>query len=104
MVVVKLDIQAAQSACVWDSRKQSYSKVLARLKEASTKADVVDFGYNGGEHGYGPEAYFQSSARREEEAAAARAWANCKSAFDANQLLLSDGFLSGDEQAMKQKS
>ena len=71
--------------------------ILARLKEASKKAAIVDDGYNGGDYGLGPHDYFESPARAGEEQAASETWQRCRLEFDANWLVLSDDFLSRSE-------
>ena len=90
----RMNINAAQYDRIWDSRKPGYTAILATLWDASEKADLVDSGYNSGEHGYGPHEYFASPAKERDEAAADKAWARCKSEFDVNRLILSDGFLA----------
>lgn len=94
MRVARMNINAAQYDRIWDSRKPSYTAILATLRDASEKADLVDNRYNSGEDGYEPHDYFVSAAREKDEAAARRAWARCKSEFDVNRLILSDSFLA----------
>lgn len=94
ILVARIKISAEHSHRIWESRKQSYTSILAKLKDASVSADLVDRGYNSGEGGFGSEDYFVSPAREKHEVAASKAWARCQSEFDVNRLILSDGFSS----------
>ena len=94
MLMTRSNTRQAQSQRTWNARKQCYTSILARLKEASEAADIVDRGYNSGEGGFGPHDYFSSSAREQEEDAAGEAWASCESEFSVNHLIVSDEFLA----------
>ena len=54
MLMTRSNTRQAQSQRTWNARKQCYTSILARLKEASEAADIVDRGYNSGEGGVGP--------------------------------------------------
>ena len=98
LTAARASMRAARSDRVWDARKEGYTAILTRLKEASVRASVVDDGYNSGDYGRGPHDYFESPARTDEEKAAGDAWRNCRSAFDSSWLVLSDDFLARSEQ------
>ena len=91
----------ARSERTWNVRKLGYSSVLAKLKEASEAADIVDRGFHGEERGFGPHDYFGSSAHVHEEEAAAKAWASCKLEFNVNQLIVSDEFSAEFERLLE---
>ena len=97
----RMNINAAQSDRIWESRKQSYTSILAKLKDASFRADVVDRGYNSAEDGLGPEDYSASLEGRKEEEAAGKAWERCKSEFDVNHLIVSDELLARFESLLR---
>lgn len=92
LAVARMHIKAEQSARIWQARKTSYTVILRTLKDASEKANVVDYGYNSGEDGRGPHDYFGSERRPEDESAAGSAWTSCKEAYDADCLILSERF------------
>ena len=92
LAVARMHIRADHSARVWEARKAGYTAILRKLKDASRKADVVDDGYNSGEDGRGPHDYHSSPYRQEQEHAAGKAWGSCKEAYDAECLILSNGF------------
>ncbi|MDE0193677.1 MAG: hypothetical protein OXQ90_20185 [Gammaproteobacteria bacterium] len=91
LVVARMSIKAARSNQIQDGKKQSYTAVLMHLNEATRAADIVDYGYNSGEPG-GSEAYHESNQRPDHEKSAHAAWTKCRSAFYANQLVLSRQF------------
>ena len=88
----QMNIRAARQDRLRDFRQKCYTEIIANLKKASAAAAVVDDGYNSGEGGYTPEEYFRSPDRPEQEAAAYLAWAECRSVFCANSLILSERF------------
>ena len=100
LVAARMSLKATRSNRVWDARREGYTEILMRLKEASEKASIVDEGYNSGDYGRGPHDYFESPERLEEERAARNAWRHCRSAFDATWLVLSDEFLARSEQLL----
>jgi len=100
LAVARMSMRATRSNRVWDARREGYTTILTRLKEASEKASIVDEGYNSGDYGRGPHDYFESPERSEEERAARDAWRHCRSAFDASWLVLSDEFLERSEQLL----
>ena len=94
----RMSMKATRSNRVWDARREGYTAILTRLKEASATAEVVDVGYNSGDYGLGPHDYFESPARPEDEKVAGDAWQRCRSAFDASWLVLSGDYLARSEQ------
>lgn len=97
-----ITLKATRSNRVWELRKESYTIILKRLKEASKRADIVDNGYNSGEFGSDtPHFYYESPNRVEQEQAAYNAWKSCREAFDENCLILSDKFLARFKQLLK---
>ena len=80
--------KATRSNRVWELRKENYTIILKRLKEASERAAIVDDGYNSGEYGLGPHDYFNSPDRTEQEKAAYNTWKSCRETFDANCFIL----------------
>lgn len=98
LAAARMSMRATRSNRVWDARREGYTAILTRLKEASEKASIVDEGYNSGDYGLGPHDYSTSPERPEEERAACNAWRHCRSAFDATWLVLSDEFLARSEQ------
>lgn len=77
---------------IWDFRKESYTAILAHLKQASTYADKVSDGYH--DEQSHPETYHGSDARHKETKIAWESWGECKSAFEANRLTLSNAFVA----------
>ena len=98
LAAVRASTKATRSDRVWDARREGYTAILTRLKEASVRASVVDHGYNSGDHGLGPHDYAVSSTHDDEKKAAGDAWRTCRSAFDSSWLVLSDDFLARSEQ------
>ncbi|WP_170573532.1 hypothetical protein [Ruegeria atlantica] len=76
---------------IWDFRKEAYTAILARLKEALVHSQKVSDGYHDEHHH--PEAYHGSEARQKDDAAAWKAWADCKAEFENSRLTLSDEFV-----------
>lgn len=77
---------------IWDFRKESYTVILSRLKEAYNHAGKVRDGYlDEQQH---PEAYHGSDGRRKDETAAWSAWNECTAEFEKNRLTLSENFVA----------
>lgn len=77
---------------IWDFRKESYTAILAHLKQASVNADKVSEGYH--DELRHPEEYHGSDDRFKGTRATWEAWEECKSEFEANRLTLSNDFVS----------
>ncbi len=60
LAAARASMRATRSDRVWDARREGYTAILTRLKEASVRASVVDDGYNSGDYGQGPHHYFES--------------------------------------------
>ena len=71
-----------RSNLVWELRKESFTTILKRLKEASERATIVDNGYNSGTYGPDPHNYFESPNRTEQEQTEGNAWKSCCETFD----------------------
>ena len=101
LAAVRMHRKRERANRVWESRKKSYSSILARLNEASQRADFVDHGYNSGEFGHSPEVYYNSPDRPTDEQTARAAWAECRSTVDSSQLILSAKFLKRFERLLE---
>ena len=101
LAAVRMHRKRERANRVWESRKESYSSILARLNEASQRADLVDHGYNSGEFGHSPEDYYGSPDRPTDEQTARAAWAECRSTFASSQLILSAKFLKRFERLLE---
>lgn len=77
---------------LWDCRKESYTTILACLKETSKFADLVRDGYHDDE--MPAEGYHSSDERRSQETALWKSWEACKADFEKNRLLLSQKFVT----------
>lgn len=78
---------------IWDFRKESYTAILASLKEASLNADRVNEGYH--DEQSHPEIYHASDACKTLVQASWEAWSRSKEAFEKGRLTLSNDFVEG---------
>lgn len=76
---------------IWDFRKESYTTILASLKEASLNADRVNEGYH--DEQSHPEIYHASDAHKTFAQASWESWSKSKEAFEKGRLTLSNDFV-----------
>ena len=73
---------------IWESRKDAYVRILAKLKEALGKAEVVEWGVAE----LGAERYFAAEVWGNETGAMGAAWKDSQAEFDLGELIVSDKF------------
>jgi len=86
----EVDHARARELRIWESRKDAYVRILAKLKEALGKAEIVE--WNIAEAG--AEEYFATEISRAETASVRTAWNACQAEFALNEVVVSEAFAS----------
>ncbi len=87
-----IDRQKYTQDRLWDARKESYSAIVAKVRDTAKLAKKV---YEGFVDPYGhPEEYFQSQTYNRDTQKLWEAWRNAEAEYDRARLLVSDAFVA----------